>query len=135
MFAIREKYGERRWLSKYTEDVHNILHCHMASWTTNQNEAMEFESPPEIMRVLGTTWYDVKELWTPEQVESLNKFQKAGQFHPFTCDNRGDGNHPFEDEYGDHGVLRARNTGWYCNFCNYTQDWAHDFMFNDLPSF
>ena len=135
MFAIREKYGDRRWLSKYTEDVYNILHCNMASWTTDHSHVMEFDSSPDIMKVLGNTWYEVKELWSDGQIAALNKFQKDGNFHPFTCNNRNDGNHPLEDEYGDHGVLRARKTGWYCNFCDYTQDWAHEFMFNPTPQF
>jgi len=136
MFAIREIYGERRWLSKHTEDVENILHCHMASWTTNENDAIWFDTEPKIMRVLGKTWYEVikKPLWTEDQVNALNQYQKAGQFHPFTCNNRNDGNHPDEPKYGDHSVLRAGPNGWYCEYCDYTQNWAHDFMFSP-PSF
>lgn len=54
--------------------------------------------------------------FTPEQVESLNGFQRCGCFHPFTCGKcRND--------------LIATEQGWVCqNGCDYTQDWAHDFM-------
>lgn len=64
-------------------------------------------------------------LWTQEQVDALNRYQQ-GYMHPFTCANRGDGNHPTVG--GDHGILTATVDGWICNHCDYTQDWAHDFM-------
>lgn len=67
--------------------------------------------------------------WTDDQVEALNKFQKSRKFHPFTCGNRH--GHPYEEEYGDHGVLRATNSGWVCPFCDYTQNWAWDFMLKE----
>jgi hypothetical protein len=38
--------------------------------------------------------------------------------HPFTC---GNGGH-------DHGVLIAKEDGWHCEKCEYTQNWAHGFM-------
>lgn len=55
--------------------------------------------------------------WTNEQVDQLNRFQKLGAMHPFTCG-------------GDNcrAVLRARNSGWYCLHCPYMQNWAHPFM-------
>lgn len=65
--------------------------------------------------------------FTPEQVDGLNTYQKSGVMHPFTCRNR-DNNHPYESEYGDHGVLRARESGWYCIHCEYTQNWAWAWM-------
>lgn len=58
--------------------------------------------------------------WTPEQVESLNGYQRSGVMHEFTC---GVGGH-------SHGALRATPDGWVCDFerCDYRQDWAHPFM-------
>lgn len=54
-------------------------------------------------------------MWTQDQVDSLNAFQRAGVMHPFTCGIcRGD--------------LVARQEGWYCPNDTYTQDWAHGFM-------
>lgn len=61
--------------------------------------------------------------FTAEQVEALNRYQAEGQFHPFTCANRGDGRH------GDgEGLLTATAAGWVCPCCDSRQDWAHDFM-------
>jgi hypothetical protein len=54
-----------------------------------------------------------------EFVEQLNRRQEAGEFHPYTCPNRGDGNH------GDgKGVLVAMLDGWICPHCDYKQDLA-----------
>lgn len=58
--------------------------------------------------------------WTVEQVKSLNGFQKSGVWHEFTCGN----NHAMDD------TLVATEAGWVCPNCDYTQDWAHDFMAN-----
>ncbi len=44
--------------------------------------------------------------------------------HPFTCGNRSD--HP--EIAGDKGILVPTTRGWICPICDYTQDWAHDFM-------
>lgn len=66
------------------------------------------------------------ETFSPDQVANLASHQTAGQMHPFTCPNRGDGNH--RDAYGDLGALVATTRGWVCPFCDYTQHWAHDFM-------
>lgn len=57
--------------------------------------------------------------FTSEQIESLNGFQHSGCWHPFTCGNS-----------DCRGLLRAIEQGWICDFCGYTQDWAHDFMAN-----
>ena len=65
-------------------------------------------------------------VFTPDEVEALAKSQTARQFHPFTCANRGDGNHRFA--YGDKGALIPTVRGWICPFCDYTQDWAHGLM-------
>lgn len=59
--------------------------------------------------------------WTTEQVAQLNRFQRAGIMHPFTCPR------VEHDE-----VLVATPDGWVCPTpgCDYTQAWAHDFMAN-----
>lgn len=64
--------------------------------------------------------------FTPEQVDGLNEYQKSRAMHPFTCAHRE--GHPFEPEFGDHGVLRAKESGWHCEYCEYTQGWAWEFM-------
>lgn len=68
----------------------------------------------------------IKAPFTPEQVAALQNYQDADHFHPFTCGNRE--NHPPE-------LYRLTPTvrGWICQFCDYTQDWAHDFMAQPLP--
>lgn len=66
--------------------------------------------------------------FTADQVENLAFNQTQGATHPFTCPNRGDGRH--RNAYGDLGALVATTRGWICPFCDYTQDWAHDFMAN-----
>jgi hypothetical protein len=61
--------------------------------------------------------------WTDEQVANLNRYQRAGVFHPFTCGRR--------DEHRDNpGVLVAETDGWHCPAagCTYRQEWAHPFM-------
>lgn len=65
-------------------------------------------------------------VFSPDEVVKLDEYQRKGQFHPFTCSNRGDGNH--RDIGGDLGALVPTVRGWICPFCNYTQNWAHDFM-------
>lgn len=67
----------------------------------------------------------------PEQVESLNGFQNARCFHPFTCggDRMDDAHRAYRSEHGgDYGQLIAREDGWFCPVCDYRQDWAHVFM-------
>lgn len=67
--------------------------------------------------------------FSADQVEALDKFQREGRrFHPFTCGNRGDGNHRVNDI--DLGGLIPTTRGWICQYCGYTQDWAHAFMAN-----
>ena len=65
-------------------------------------------------------------IFTHEQVKHLDEWQRAGVMHPFTCPNRGDGNH--FDNGVDLGALIPTTRGWICQCCDYTQDWAHDFM-------
>jgi len=67
-------------------------------------------------------------IFTPTQVKNLDEFQRAGAMHPFTCPNRSDGNH-FDNDV-DLGCLIPTVRGWICQCCDYTQDWAHDFMFD-----
>ena len=63
--------------------------------------------------------------WTPEQVYNLNKFQENGRMHPFTC---GSGNRTEASHSRSDGVLVATINGWICPYCEYKQDWAHEFM-------
>lgn len=65
-------------------------------------------------------------IWSKEQVDRLNDFQKSGMFHPFTCP----GDKP---ECQNHRELIATETGWVCACGEYHQNWAHDFMMGELP--
>lgn len=58
--------------------------------------------------------------FSDQQVENLNRFQKFGMFHGFTCGK----------EHGDPRTLVATNAGWVCSHdgCDYTQKWAHASM-------
>jgi len=72
----------------------------------------------------------IKAPFTPDQVVNLARFQTVRQRHPFTCLNRGDGNHRVA--YGDLGALVPTVRGWVCPFCDYAQDWAHSFMAEEV---
>ena len=61
--------------------------------------------------------------WTDEEVEILNKFQREGPFHPFTC--------PGGPDCPERELI-ATKEGWICHCGEYTQDWAHEFMFENL---
>jgi hypothetical protein len=63
----------------------------------------------------------MKAPFTPEQVEALNRWQRQGYMHPFTCP--GD-----RTDCWDNSDLIATEAGWVCACGRYTQDWAHDFM-------
>lgn len=80
-------------------------------------------------------------IFTPEQVVALWHWQFGPwrsplepitdqnrhlppQMHPFTCRDRA--GHPMLA--GDNGILVPTVRGWICPFCNYTQNWAHEFM-------
>ena len=69
--------------------------------------------------------------FTPDQVVALAASQISRQIHPFTCANRGDGNH--RNVFGDVGALVPTVRGWICPFCDYTQGWAHSFMASPAP--
>jgi hypothetical protein len=74
-------------------------------------------------------------VFTPDEVVNLDHYQRSEQqwakqpMHPFTCPNRGNGQH--RTMGGDLGALIPTVRGWICPFCDYTQDWAHDFMKGD----
>lgn len=61
----------------------------------------------------------VRAPFAPAQVASLNDYQRAPVFHPFTC------------APASH-LLVATPAGWVCSEpgCGYTQDWAWDWMAN-----
>lgn len=60
--------------------------------------------------------------FTAEEVEALNAWQ---QRHPFTCGRCRDASAwPLTSQH----ELVATKDGWVCPTCDYTQDWAHDFM-------
>lgn len=64
--------------------------------------------------------------FSEEQVENINRFQQSGLAHPFTCGKRDQATHPWE--HGDFGILRATEEGFVCDYCDYKQWWAYDFM-------
>jgi hypothetical protein len=72
---------------------------------------------------------EIQAPFTPEQVAALNRFQQNENGHPFTCANGRDDKH-----LDGEGVLVATPEGWICPYCDYTQDWAHDFM-AERPSY
>lgn len=71
--------------------------------------------------------------WTQDIADALNRYQRGGRYHPFTCGsgNRTDAFHAAAvANYGlyDAGQLHAVLNGWICHACDYTQDWAFTFM-------
>jgi hypothetical protein len=63
--------------------------------------------------------------FTPEQIEALNAWQRNGQVHPYTC---GNAQCRAEHHHVDGSVLVATTTGWVCEHCGYTQEWAHELL-------
>lgn len=63
-------------------------------------------------------------VFTSEEVQSLNDYQKSGVFHPFTC---GSGRRTDADHLDGEGLLVATENGWVCPYCDFTQNWAHEF--------
>lgn len=73
--------------------------------------------------------------FTQEQADALNKYQKSGQFHPFTCIGR-----PYlpsgkqvrlersREVCPNDGLLIATKDGWVCPCGDCVQDWCWDFM-------
>jgi hypothetical protein len=62
--------------------------------------------------------------WTPDQVDRLNRFQRLGHVHEFTC--------PYAHDGADR-TLVATKAGWICPHCDYRQDWAHAMMLEVPP--
>lgn len=65
--------------------------------------------------------------FTEEQVDKLNKRQKEGRYHPYTCSRLPEECevHTRGDDFSKDGVLKATSKGWVCPCGKYTQDWAH----------
>lgn len=70
-----------------------------------------------------------KQIFTPEQVFWLNEGQHNKYRHPFTCGSGNRTEHPDRE-----GILVATIYGWICPYCDYHQDWAHDWMLNNSSS-
>lgn len=68
--------------------------------------------------------------FTDEQVTQLNKYQKSGGFHPFTCDRKAKECEVRTEpkDWSKDGVLLATTDGWTCPCGKYKQNWAHQFM-------
>jgi hypothetical protein len=106
-----------------------------------EKDVADYESDPTRTDFIKLTFDDwvlekafIKAPFTAIEVQRLNEWQTqtAGMpVHPFTCGNRGDGNHG--DEGGDKGVLIATEAGWVCPYCDATQDWAHAAMVECQP--
>lgn len=59
----------------------------------------------------------IKAPFTPEQVAMLKRWQCNSTAHPFTC-----------GKCHETSNLIPTEAGWVCDYCDYTQDWAHTFM-------
>lgn len=68
--------------------------------------------------------------WSEVQVAALNAFQRSGRLHPFTCPHD---HHPSHQNCPM--LLVAREDGWHCydTECDYTQNWAHEWMAEGEP--
>lgn len=64
--------------------------------------------------------------WKHDEVDALNRWQRAGFVHEFTCRVHHEGLAGPADR-----TLVATINGWICPHCSYTQDWAHDFMLQE----
>jgi hypothetical protein len=63
-------------------------------------------------------------VFTPDQVARLNRWQNCCQFHPLTC--QGGDDCPSRE-------LIATTDGWVCACGSYHQNWAHSFMLDREP--
>lgn len=63
--------------------------------------------------------------WSPAQVDALNKLQRRGNFHGYTC---AESHTPFDR------TLVATKGGWICPHCDYRQDWAHFGLAGAVPA-
>ena len=62
--------------------------------------------------------------FSSEQVDALNRYQRSGVFHEFTCAEHHDG--------ADRTLVATRQ-GWICPHCDYRQSWAHRAMLDPVP--
>lgn len=62
--------------------------------------------------------------FSSEQVDALNRYQRLGYVHEFTCP---------EHHGGADRTLYATKDGWRCPHCGYQQDWAHRAMLDATP--
>lgn len=70
----------------------------------------------------------VKAPWNDDQLKNLNRFQKIGIMHPFTCCSPEE-IHECERRSGKNdGLLTATTNGWVCPCGKYTQDWCYPGM-------
>jgi hypothetical protein len=67
-----------------------------------------------------TLWRKTKPVPGPATIR-LEQRQRDRSMHPYTCGKRERSTHPWEDEYGDFGVLRVGPDGWWCPWCDYRQ--------------
>jgi hypothetical protein len=68
-------------------------------------------------------------LWTKKQVERLNRWQKTGYIHAYTCPGNGSKSCPQRD-------LIATEDGWVCACGNYTQTTVLPIrLYQDPPGF
>jgi hypothetical protein len=77
----------------------------------------------------------IKAPFTAEQVEALNKYQRSGAFHPYTCIGKPRIINKLQPAMErtrelcpNDGLLIATEAGWVCPCGKCTQDWAHEFM-------
>jgi hypothetical protein len=64
-----------------------------------------------------------EKVFTPDEVVNLDKHQHQSRYHPFTCPNHND-----DDHRQSLDCLIPTVRGWVCQFCDYTQNWAHETM-------
>jgi hypothetical protein len=57
----------------------------------------------------------------PFYCEECGREEYDPQYRAYTCGKRERSTHPWEDEYGDFGVLRVGPDGWWCPWCDYRQ--------------
>lgn len=60
----------------------------------------------------------IKAPFTKEQVDALQQYQNECKHHQFTC----------QEFHGTECKLVPTIRGWICPYCDYTQDWAYEFM-------
>lgn len=66
----------------------------------------------------------IKAPWDGKEVDLLNRYQRLGYVHEFTCK---------QAHEGLDRTLYATTNGWRCPHCDYQQDWAHAAMLRTQP--